>query len=195
MEKRDQHKGADASGLSAAFSEFVINAQADELKQAIEAAGMEPDVLARQGRVIAERVVNRHRGEVEESARQLREAKALREGLSALLQLLRRREDMSQDELASAARVEPEEIRQIESDSSYTPNPRTIYQLEQVFRLPARTLVKLSGATKRTRPEFAAEVLRFAANARGMSTLTYEEKKLLNEFVMFLSSEEPGKPK
>jgi len=112
MEKRDQHKGADASGLSAAFSEFVINAQAGELKEAIEAAGMEPDVLARQGRAIAERVLNRHRGDAEESARQLQEAKALREGLSALLQLLRRREGMSQDELAATARRDsPDRVR------------------------------------------------------------------------------------
>ena len=68
------------------------------------------------------------------------------------------------------------------------PNPRTIYQLEQTFRLPQRTLVKLSGMTGTRSGEFTEQVMRFAANAQTMTSLNKAEKKILNEFMKFLIS-------
>ena len=60
--------------------------------------------------------------------------------------MLRRREQLSADELAQEARVNASELRRIELDPTFDPNPRTIFQLEQYFKLSSRSLVVLSGA-------------------------------------------------
>lgn len=190
MEKRGDHSERNAErDLTAAFCDFVIEAEADELDAAIRDAGMDPEALAREGRTVAEQALARFGAGAEASSGQI-----LREGLGVLLGLLRRREGLTQDALATAARVEVDEIRRIESDASFIPSPRTIYQLEKAFDLPSRALVKLSGLSKRTRPTFTAGVLKFAANAKAMGTLTPDEKHLLNDFVKFLISEESGAP-
>jgi len=115
------------------------------------------------------------------------EVLALHRGLGVLLRLLRRRDGLSVEELARAARVDPAELTRIESDASYDPSPRTIYQLEEHFRLPARSLVLLSGAQD-VGDDVRSEAIRFAASADGISTLSRAERKLLNSFVAFLKA-------
>lgn len=179
-----------ASALSRALREFVLEADAKDLEEAITAEGQDPKELAESGRGIAVQALKRNEMRVQAEEQERVETEALHEGLSALIQLLRRKERMSEEDLAKKARVDVTEIRRIEVNLSYTPSPRTIYQLEQVFRLPSRTLVLLSGVKKRTRPDFTNEVMRFAANAKTMGKLNPAEMKLLNEFVNFLSSQE-----
>ena len=178
------------SAFSRAFREVVLEADPKDLEEAIAGEGEDPQKLAKSGRTVASQALKRNQMRVEVEEQERVEVEALHEGLSALIQLLRRREGMSEEDLAKKARVDVEEIRRIEMDRSYTPSPRTIYQLGQVFRLPSRTLVLLSGAKKRTRPYFTNEVMRFAANAKTMGKLNSSEMKLLNEFVNFLSSQE-----
>jgi transcriptional regulator with XRE-family HTH domain len=165
---------------------FVHDANDKELRDAIEASGENPDALAQRGRAIAERALKRYVAGLEAESLNSSEGLILREAMSALLQLLRRREGLSRDQLAERARVEITEIRMLESDTSFVPSPRTIYQLEQTFRLPQRTLLKLSGMTGHRSGEFAQEVMRFAANAKTMNSLTRAEKKVLSDFVEFL---------
>ena len=187
-QRRDRKNWNRGPNFSEAFCSFVHTASEKELRDAIETVGESPDSLAQKGRAIAEKSVRQYVAEPEEESRKKREFTALRQAMSALLQLLRRREGLSHDELAKRARVESEEIRRIESDLSYMPNPRTIYQLEQTFRLPQRTLVKLSGMTGTRSGEFTEQVMRFAANAQTMTSLNKAEKKILNEFMKFLIS-------
>ena len=182
-----------ANALSKVFRELIFEAEPKDLEEAIAAEGEDPKELAERGRAIAIRALKQHEIQVRSEEEARAETEALHEGLSALIQLLRRKEGMSDEDLAKKARVDVGEIRRIEFDLSYTPNPRTIYQLEQVFKLPSRTLVLLSGAKKRTTPGLTNEVMRFAANAKTMGKLNSAEMKLLNEFVNFLSSQETHK--
>lgn len=182
----------EASALSRAFREFVAEADGKDLEEALTDQGWNPKELAQNGKAIALKALRQNEMRMRAEAQERMEAETLHEGLSALIQLLRRKEEMSEEDLAKKARVDVEEIRRIELDRSYTPTPRTIYQLEQVFKLPSRTLVVLSGATKRTSPRFTSEVMRFAANAKTMTKLNAAEMKLLSEFVKFLSSKESG---
>lgn len=178
-----------ASAFSRAFREIVLEADPKDLEEAIAGEGEDPQKLAESGRTIAAQALKRNETRVQAEEQERVEVEALHEGLSTLIQLLRRREGMSEEDLAKKARVDVEELRLIEVDRSYTPSPRTIYQLEQVFGLPTRTLVLLSGAKKRTNPDFTSEVMRFAANAKTMGKLNSSEMKLLNGFVNFLSSQ------
>ena len=109
----------------------------------------------------------------------------LHRGLGTLIQLLRRREKITDDELASRASIDLAELRQIEIDPTFEPNPRTIFQLEQYFKLRRRSLVVLSGAIP-VNHELRDEAVRFAASAQNISALTGEERELLNRFVKFL---------
>ena len=99
--------------------------------------------------------------------------------------MLRRREQLSADKLAQEARVNASELRRIELDPAFDPNPRTIFQLEKSFKLPSRSLVVLSGAVD-VNDNVREEVVRFAASSEDISGLTKEQRKLLNRFVKFL---------
>ena len=187
MEKRDRRNG-DPSGLSDAFCEFVLEASNDELAEVLKEVGEDPNTLTERGRWIASAALQEFGRRQEARRRESELVKVLHEGLGTLVQLLRRQGGLTQGDLASAARIDVSEVRAIEADPSFEPNPRTVFQLEKYFQLPERTLVKLSGVTTSANTELAEEVMRFAADAKAMTVLSKPEKKLVNEFVKFLST-------
>jgi transcriptional regulator with XRE-family HTH domain len=167
-----------------AMRELVIAADPESLTAAIQDAGIDLMDLARTGRDVAERALARA---AEESTSM--QANDLHEALGALLQLLRRRDKLSYEQLAQRARVDAEEIKSIENDPSYVARPRTIYQLEHFFKLPKRSLAKLAGMTRHQLSDFREEVLSFAAHSKSMHKLTRDEARILNAFVKFLSKD------
>lgn len=179
----------DGVTMSRTLRDIVLDADAGSLIETVSELGIDPADLASRGRAAAERALASTARSAESitSAPDMDATNQLHEGLSVLLHLLRRRDNLSEEDLAARARVDVTEVRRIEHDRTYTPSPRTVYQLEQVFRLPKRTLVKLSGLARAQSPEFKDEVLRFAASSRAIQKMTREERKLLNEFVRFLS--------
>ena len=179
--------------MSLAFKSFAMEASEKELDEALASEGEDPEALL--GRADAaihaalHAAVDRDEERTPRPALTDQETLALHEGLSALVQLLRRQAHLSEDDLAEAARVDADEIRRIEFDPTYSPSPRTVYQLEEYFSLPERTLVLLSGAVSSRTPGFTDEVLRFTAHSKEIGSLSREEKKLLNKFVRFLTKE------
>jgi transcriptional regulator with XRE-family HTH domain len=171
----------DAPSITRALHDVLLETEPSVLRVAIADANLNADDLVRQGRVAIARALNA--SETATSA-----TPDEHEGLRLLLQLLRRRAGLTEEQLAEAARIEVAEIRRIEYDPAYTPMPRTVYQLEQYFRLPKRSLAKLAGMTRQPSTQFQEEVLRFAASAKAIGKLTSDEKKTLNAFVRFLAS-------
>jgi transcriptional regulator with XRE-family HTH domain len=169
--------------IAHAAHDILLEADPASLRTTLTDIGVDAQELIRRGRVTVERAINSV-----EDAKNIGSTGDEHQGLQILLRLLRRRDNLSEEQLAERARVDVAEIRRIEYDPTYAPLPRTIYQLEQVFQLPKRSLVKLAGVTREQSPQFADEVLRFAANAKTMEKLTREETKILNAFVRFLSS-------
>jgi transcriptional regulator with XRE-family HTH domain len=175
--------------LSRTLRDLVLDADSSSLREVISELGIDPNEIARRGRMAAARAL-----QLTASAPSGDNPTAstdwcqLHDALSALVQLLRKRDDLSEEELADRAKVDVAEVRRIECDRSYVPAPRTIYQLEQTFKLPRRTLVKLSGLTKTHSKEFTEEALRFAAHSKAIQKITRHERRLLNEFVKFLST-------
>jgi len=163
--------------VNRALRDILLEASEQELREALSGAGEDFDSLAAQGRAIAQRALA--------SSEYTSDLPDLHRGLGALIQMLRRRERISADQLASGARIDLAELRRIELDPTFEPNPRTIFQLEQYFKLPPRILMVLSGAI-RVRNEVREEAMRFAASAQNISELTGEERELLNRFVEFL---------
>ena len=163
--------------MNRALRGLLLDATENELREVLADCGQDFDALAARGRAAAERALS----ETPDHS----EAQDLHRGLGALLQLLRRREHLSIDELAAKALVDVSELRKIELDASFESNPRTIFQLEKHFKLPERSLVILSGAVQ-VDGDVREEAVRFAASSEDISGLTKEERKLLNHFVKFL---------
>lgn len=111
----------------------------------------------------------------------------LKEAFGFFVRQMRRREKMTIYELSKQARIEEDEVRQIESDPHYRPKPRTVHQLSIVFSVPERALMKLSGATANIDQEFQEEAYRFAAKSEDMSSLSWSERRALNEYVRYLA--------
>lgn len=116
--------------------------------------------------------------------------KELSIAFGTLVRQLRRRDQLTVVELAKKADVEEEELRRIEHDASYKPRPRTVYQLANTFKVATERLMKLSGAKASNDERFKEEALKFAARSDDLSRLTDEERRLLNDFVAFLSKQE-----
>jgi len=166
----------------------MLDMDAKTLADTLTECGLSPKVLAEKSRSVAEEALERFGKDEAERVKDVGRVKALHEGLGALLVLLRRKAGLSQEEVSKRARVDVEEVRAIETDPTVEPSPRTIFQLEQLFHLPERTLVKLSGITTIPNEEFTEGVTRFAADARAMNTLSKEETNLVNAFIKFLST-------
>jgi HTH-type transcriptional regulator, competence development regulator len=103
-----------------------------------------------------------------------------------LIHLLRRKKAWTMDRLAEQARIDTEEVLQIESNVDYRPEQRTVYQLAQVLSVPPTALMQLSGnATPRA--EVMREAVRFAANSEPIAKLSPEEASAVESFVSALS--------
>lgn len=173
----------DQTKMNRALRDILLEASEQELREALVGAGEDFDSLAAQGRAIARRALA--------NADDTSDLQDLHRGLGVLIQMLRRLERVSADQLASEARIDLAELRRIELDPTFDPNPRTIFQLEQYFNLPPRILVVLSGAV-RVENEVREEAVRFAASSQNISELTGAERKLLNRFVKFLREHTDG---
>jgi len=106
----------------------------------------------------------------------------------ALIAMLRNKRGFSLDVLAEKARVDREELEQIETNFEYEPKPRTVHQLAEVFGIAARPLVRVASLTRRSDDRIAEGAVRFAACAKNMDKLTREQKKELKRFIKLLNS-------
>lgn len=163
--------------LNRALRDILLETTEEELRELVEDSNQDFEKMATMG----QKAVNKVLLETENE----NDIQDLHKGLGALITMLRRRDKLSIDELAKKANVDPEEVRQIENESALTPNPRTIFQLENYFRLTSRSLVILSGAIL-VHSDVRKEAVRFAASSKNISTLNRDERKLLNQFVRLL---------
>jgi transcriptional regulator with XRE-family HTH domain len=114
---------------------------------------------------------------------------AVRDAFRLFVELLRRKHNLTVEELAKRADIERTEIIAMERNSGYRPSPRTLHKLSQFYKIPERRLLVLAGALKDVPHEFRDEASRFAAQSESFATLTGEEKKALDEFMRFLRTE------
>lgn len=114
---------------------------------------------------------------------------AVRDAFRLFVELLRRKHNLTVEELAKRADIERTEIIAMERNSGYRPSPRTLHKLSQFYKIPERRLLVLAGALKEVPQEFRDEASRFAAQSESFATLTGEEKKALDEFMRFLRTE------
>lgn len=107
--------------------------------------------------------------------------------LGRLIGMLRRRDNLTHEALATRAEVELAELVLIEQDEKYKPRPRTVVQLSKVFGVPSDRLAKLAGLKIDEDPGLAQATLKFAAHSEELTRLTKAERDALNEYLAYLT--------
>lgn len=106
-----------------------------------------------------------------------------------LVQFWRIERGYSVNALAKAADLDEEELESIEHDIYYAPEPRTVCQLADVFKLPLTRLMQLAGLATVNDQQFSQQTLRFATRAQSLDRLNVEQKEAFQEFVRYLADE------
>ncbi|VGO13679.1 hypothetical protein PDESU_02236 [Pontiella desulfatans] len=148
-----------------------INEKDDEL-EAIEG-------LAAQGKGIIKHALTEFR--------QQGNVKTIFQDFGMFVEMLRRRDKLTREELAVKSDIEFAEIVQIETNPDYDVSPRTLFHLERSFQLQENTLSKLSGAVTSLEGDVQTNIVRYAAKAKHANHLNDEEQQILNEVIALLS--------
>ncbi|MET1416828.1 helix-turn-helix transcriptional regulator [Roseibium sp. HPY-6] len=113
--------------------------------------------------------------------------------LHMLVYQLRRKEGLSIAKLAEQLRVDEAELKQVETNPSYIPKPRTIHQLAIHLKVPAKAIELLTAASSAQNDNLTAAAHRFAARSEDLSKLSTSERREFNDFVKVLASMDKDK--
>ena len=105
-----------------------------------------------------------------------------------LVELSRRQRGLNREQLAREADIDVAELLGIERGKTTTVEPRTVFKLAQVLRLPAPRLMELAGLAIRNDHRLDAAAVRFAACSEPVDKLSSDEQRALQEFVGTLAS-------
>lgn len=116
----------------------------------------------------------------------------LRGALGRLIRMLRRRDNLTLEAVATKAEVDLAELVGIEQEEGYKPRPRTVVQLARHFAVPADELAKLAGLKVAEDPTLENATLKFAAHSEELTKLSKVERDALNEYLAFLTQKKSG---
>jgi transcriptional regulator with XRE-family HTH domain len=117
------------------------------------------------------------------------EVSTLRQAFHLCMQMLRRKQRLTIDQLAAKTDVDRDELAAIERNPGYRPSPLTLHKLSQFYGIPHKRLLALAGAIKEVPQEFSEHASRFAAQSDSFANLTSEEKTALDEFMIVLRND------
>jgi transcriptional regulator with XRE-family HTH domain len=103
--------------------------------------------------------------------------------------LMRRQQGMSLEQLAVDADVNMADLVEAESDPYHRPELRTACQLANYFKVPEAGLMQVAGLAAPKDARLFDEGVRFAARSESTAELTPEEGAALEAFVAVLSGQ------
>lgn len=118
---------------------------------------------------------------------------ASRLALGRFINLMRRGQGLSIEDLAQKADIELGDLFSLESNASFQPDARTLYQLSEIFGVSQEKLMGLSGLTHSNDNEYVEKAVRFAAKSASVEVLTAEETSILHGFISVLSENNKSK--
>lgn len=107
--------------------------------------------------------------------------------LGKLVEFARRKSDMDIETLAKRADIELADLVALEQGAVVALEPRTVFQLCQVLKLPVGGVMELAGLTQRRDSPVGDAAVRFAAHSKGIEKLSKEERRAFDEFVKHLA--------
>jgi transcriptional regulator with XRE-family HTH domain len=114
------------------------------------------------------------------------EQESARLALGKLVNLLRRNQGLSINQLSELASVDVSELLLIEESVDHVPSPRTVYQLSRQFDVPQLSLMELAGLAAND-IGLKQEAVRFAASSESFHELNSDERAALAAFIAVLS--------
>ncbi len=117
------------------------------------------------------------------------EVSPLRQAFHLCMQMLRRKQSLTIDQLAARTGIERGELVSMERNPGYRPSPLTLHKLSCFYDIPEKRLLVLAGAVRDVPQAFCEQASRFAAQSESFTNLTAEEKKALDEFLRVLKSD------
>jgi len=117
------------------------------------------------------------------------EVETMRFVFREVVRSLRRKKGLTVDQLAKKLDIDRDEIVAMERANNHRPSPLTLYKLSKFYGVSQVKLAELAGAVVKVHDEMRDQASRFAAQSDSFSKLTDEEKRILDDFVIFLSSE------
>jgi len=103
------------------------------------------------------------------------------------VRLMRRHRHLTLEKLSEDADVEISELVEIEDDVRHKPEPRTVFQLAQIFNVPTPKLMQVAGLSAPKDSRLVDETIRFAARSDPLVDLNETERAALDAFVSVLS--------
>lgn len=105
--------------------------------------------------------------------------------------LSRRKKQLSVEALAQASELDIEELIAIEQlDAHFVPEPRTVFQLAEFFKVPYEKLLEIAGLKSPKNPALIGHAIKFAARSASVDKLSNIELRALEELVLALSEPE-----
>ncbi len=117
------------------------------------------------------------------------ESGALRYAFHLCVQMLRRAQGLTVDELADKTGIDRSEVVAMERNPGYRPTPVVVYKLSEFYGIPERRMAMLAGAVRDVSEDVAQYASRFAAQSESFAKLTTEERQALDEFMKVLRVE------
>ncbi len=121
---------------------------------------------------------NANEEEMPEAARRL--------AFARLIELSRRKQRLTVEQLAEKADVDVFQLIEIEEGEGVPPEPRTVYKLAQILNFPQDRIMVMSGLARTRDRHLTEATVRFAARSEPVSTLSPEEEEALQEYVKVL---------
>lgn len=106
-----------------------------------------------------------------------------------LIKGLRRKEGLGINEFSKKTGISRHEVIAMERRHNYRPAPLTLHKLSKFYKISQQKLACLAGAIKNIPHDLQQEASSFAAKSESFSNLTNEEKRILDNFVKFMKSE------
>ena len=111
---------------------------------------------------------------------------ARRVAFARLVELSRRKQRLTVEQLAERADVDVSQLIEIEEGENVSPEPRTVYRLAQVLNFPQERMMVMSGLARTRDRHLTEATVRFAARSEPVNVLSPEEEEALQEYVKVL---------
>lgn len=118
---------------------------------------------------------------------------ANRLAFAKFVELSRRRLRLTVEALAQKADVGVDDIVNIEEGCDPSPEPRSIFKLAEILKVPQARLMELSGLAEPRDPNLQKAAIKFAAQSEPMEKLSREEAAALEEMVKVLAERSDGR--
>ena len=147
----------------------------------------DPDIETDAGRALERSILADDLARGKSSIVAPRAAVQLRIALGTLVRQLRMRDGLTLPEVAVRADVLEDELRQVETNPSYTARPRLLHNLSKFFGVSLNNLSQMSGATIAVDRRLYNKAVQFAAHSDDVSSLSREQLEVLEAFVGMLN--------